>query len=213
MPLLRYCRLDQQEVSDLLSLCCVWWIRIKEFHVNFPISRSIFAPLLCCDSCYRCIYCYSMYINTGVFTWSLFTSRFVGFCSLISEEILYSTEFLHLSVFNCLLSLYSKWVYLWKHWNKKSAFPGAREPVWANGASTFVARMWVWKDGFVCLLFNVILLSVWKYPNAALQTGMWFSMASQLFWSKTQVTSTVFTEMSSCSSDVLISYSCGHWWK
>lgn len=49
-----------------------------------------------------------------------------------------------------------------------------REPVRANWARTFVAPMWAGKDGFVCVLFYVIPLSVWKHPNAALQTGMWF---------------------------------------
>lgn len=104
---------------------------------------------------------------------------------------LYSTEFLHLSVFICVLSLYCKWFTCGDMGSKESEFPGLREPVWANWACTFVARMWIWRDGFVCVLFNVIPLSAWKYPNAALQTGMWFSMASQLFWTKTQVTSTV----------------------
>lgn len=117
--------------------------------------------------------------------------------SLILDDILYlySTEFLHWSVFICVLSLYRKWFTCGNMGTKESEFPGEREPVWANRACTFVAPMWVWKDGSVCLLFNVIPLSVWKYPSAALQTGMWFSMASQLFWTKTQVTSTIFTEM------------------
>lgn len=78
---------------------------------------------------------------------------------------------------------------------KKVNFQEKESQSGKNWACTFVAQMWVWKDGFVCMLFNVIPLSVWKSPNAALQTGMWFSLASQRFWTKTQVTLTVFTWM------------------
>lgn len=204
-------------VSDgfVLSLCCRLVNENKTVLRKLSFfSRSIFAQLLCCDSCYSCIYCYSMYKNTGLFGRSLFTSHCV--CERLLFGFTWNTvslfirqKFLHLSVFICVLSLYCKWFTCGDMGSKESEFPGLREPVWANRACTFVARMWIWRDGFVCVLFNVIPLSAWKYPNAALQTGMWFSMALL-----NQNTSDIDGSQKWTSSFyLLVSYSSGHGWK
>lgn len=83
-------------------------------------------------------------------------------------------------MFICFLSLYCKWFTCGNTAPQKVNFQDKK----SQSGKTELGPLLL-GGGFgkmaLFVLFNVIPLSVREDPNAALQTSMWLSMASQLF--------------------------------